>query len=149
MNRNESTGFMLSTTGRKLNQWLTSSFADYNVTSEQWSVLNRLIENDGVNQKELAALTEKDPTNVTRILDQLERKSLIVRKPHPTDRRSSLAFATAQGRQLNAQLAPLERQFIESILQGVSAEDKQTLITVLLQINDNLDQRRTPYEMQK
>ncbi len=38
-------------------------------------------------------------TSVTNIVDQLERSGLVRREPHPTDRRTTLAEITGQGRE--------------------------------------------------
>jgi DNA-binding MarR family transcriptional regulator len=38
-------------------------------------------------------------TSVTNIIDQLERSGLVVREPHPTDRRTTLAEITEAGRE--------------------------------------------------
>ncbi|HCT76438.1 MAG TPA: MarR family transcriptional regulator [Micromonosporaceae bacterium] len=40
------------------------------------------------------------PTTVTLALDQLEKRKLLKRKPHPTDRRTILATLTPAGREL-------------------------------------------------
>jgi DNA-binding MarR family transcriptional regulator len=40
------------------------------------------------------------PTTVTLALDQLEKRKLLRRKPHPTDRRTILATLTPAGREL-------------------------------------------------
>lgn len=40
------------------------------------------------------------PTTVTLALDQLEKRGLLRRRPHPTDRRTVLAMLTPAGREL-------------------------------------------------
>lgn len=40
------------------------------------------------------------PTSVTSIVDRLEAAGLVVRRPHPTDRRATLAEITSEGRAL-------------------------------------------------
>ena len=40
------------------------------------------------------------PTTVTLALDQLEKRNLVKRHPHPTDRRTILARLTPAGRQV-------------------------------------------------
>lgn len=40
------------------------------------------------------------PTSITNIIDRLEEQGLIRRKPHPTDRRTTLAQITDEGREL-------------------------------------------------
>ena len=66
MSIDHSLGFVLNHAGRRLTQLLTLRFQPYDMTTEQWSVLNRLDEEDGISQKELAIRSEKDQTNVTR-----------------------------------------------------------------------------------
>jgi DNA-binding MarR family transcriptional regulator len=40
------------------------------------------------------------PTTVTQLVDQLERRGVVRRRPHPDDRRTSLAALTKRGRTL-------------------------------------------------
>ena len=40
------------------------------------------------------------PTSVTNTIDRLEADGLVVRRPHPTDRRTTLAELTYEGRQV-------------------------------------------------
>jgi len=138
----DSIGFLLSRTTRKLTQRLNARFEPYGVTTEQFAVLQRLAERDGVSQKELAARVEKDQTNVTRILDQLERKRLVVRERSEEDRRSFVLRITDQGRTLSEALAPVERETIREALGGLSDERIAALRDALNQIWSNACRRR-------
>lgn len=142
----ESIGSLISNTGRKLSSLLTSRFQHGGLTSEQWSVLNRLCGGDGITQKELAGRVDKDPTNLTRILDQLERKGLIRREANRSDRRSFRLTVTERGRELDRLLAPLEREFVAQLLEGVSEAEQATLRAVLSRINANADRMRVNRE---
>ena len=86
----DSLGFILSRTNTKLKHELAQRLKEYDVTPEQWSVLNCLWVNEGVSPKELADTIYKDKPNTNRILEKLQRKDFIVRKPHPVDRRALL-----------------------------------------------------------
>jgi DNA-binding MarR family transcriptional regulator len=143
MNIHDSLGFIISNTGRKLSQMLTLRFQAFDdITSEQWSVLNKLAEQDGITQRELSQRTAKDPTNVTRILDQLERKGWIRREAHPEDRRAFLTYVTDSGRALNEQLVPVEAEFIRSVLSSLNESEIAALRKALLKINENIDRQR-------
>jgi len=133
----DSIGFLLSRTTRKLIQRINARFEPFGVTTEQFAVLQRLAERDGVSQKELAARVEKDQTNVTRILDQLERKRLVVRERSEEDRRSFVLRITDQGRTLSETLVPVEREAIREALGGLSAERVDALRDALNQIWSN------------
>ncbi|NHN33407.1 MarR family winged helix-turn-helix transcriptional regulator [Paenibacillus agricola] len=136
---NDSIGVLISQTARRLNQLLTSKFQSFDITSEQWSLLLRLAKQDGITQKELAIRSFKDPTNVTRILDQLERKGWIQRVQNNEDRRSFLTYVTEQGRLLNEQLLPVEAEFLNNIGASLSDGDLSQLRKTLTQINTNID----------
>lgn len=137
MNIDHSLGFIINHAGRRLSQLLSLHYQSYDITTEQWTVLNRLAEQDGITQKNLAHRAEKDQTNITRILDQLERKGLVQRRPNAVDRRSFLTFITDKGRSLNEVLLPIERQVVKSTLDGLSVEDIERLRTMLVQITKN------------
>ncbi|MFC0211275.1 MarR family winged helix-turn-helix transcriptional regulator [Paenibacillus chartarius] len=136
MHFEESLGFQINHAGRRLSQLLTNRFQPFEITTEQWTVLNRLAEKDGISQKELAQKAEKDPTNLTRILDQLERKGLVVRQPNASDRRSYLTLITDKGRALNEQLIPIEQETMRSVMSGLADEQLAQLRIMLRHITE-------------
>lgn len=140
MSLDDSIGFLINSAGRRISQLLTSRFSPYGVTPEQWSVLTRLCEEDGVSQKELALRVGKDQTNVTRILDQLERKSLAERRINPEDRRSFCAYVTNEGRKLQLILIPIEEEVIATVTKGLSLEHLTMLKQVLIQLINNANE---------
>lgn len=134
----ESLGYIITNTGRKITQHLTHRFQEYGITSEQWGVLQTLTEEDGITQAELSRRTEKDPTNVTRILDQLERKEMIRREANKGDRRSFLIYVTESGRSTSQKLLPVELEFTQSYLKHFSKEDLAVLRRAFEKINEQL-----------
>ncbi|MGO4274504.1 MarR family winged helix-turn-helix transcriptional regulator [Paenibacillus sp. TAF58] len=136
MRLDNSFGFILNHAGRRLTQLLNSHFQPYDMTTEQWTVLNRLADEDGITQKLLAVRAEKDQTNITRILDQLERKGLVERRVNETDRRSFLTFITEQGKALNNILTPIEQKVIASVLSGFTEEQTLILRGLIIQLTN-------------
>jgi DNA-binding MarR family transcriptional regulator len=143
----DSIGFLINYTGRRLSQLLTARLSPYGITPEQWSVLSRLCEQDGMSQKELALRVGKDQTNVTRILDQLERKSLATRRTNPEDRRSFCACVTAEGRTLQHTLAPIEEELIAAISIGLTEDQLTMLKQLLLKLVDNANKCKQQEEI--
>jgi DNA-binding MarR family transcriptional regulator len=135
----DSIGFLVNFTGRKISQLLAASFEPYKITVEQWTVLHRLCEQDGITQKDLAQRVGKDQTNITRILDQLERKELVVRTRNTEDRRSFLAYVTEKGKTLTETLLPLEKKVLAVALQNIPQEHLALFKQVLFQIQANID----------
>src|SRR5437763_9841474 len=50
----------------------------------------------------IGARLQVHPTSVTNLIDGLEKLSYVVRKPHPEDRRTTLAAITERGREVAA-----------------------------------------------
>lgn len=134
----ESIGFIISRTHRKLSNYLTRKFKPYDITPEQWGVLNRLWDKDGISQKEISEITIKDQTTLTRILDKLEWKGLIERQTSPDDRRSFLIFLTEAGRSLKDKLVPIAGEALDEALQGLSEEEIKQLKVLLNKIFMNV-----------
>jgi MarR family transcriptional regulator, transcriptional regulator for hemolysin len=138
--RDESIGLFTSNTVKNLIRFLSANIKNFDITPEQWTVLKRLSENDGINQKELAIKAEKDQPTVTRILDILERKELIIKKKNKDDRRSFILFITDKGIAVKEELSPIiEKIWEEKILTGISEEDLKVYRSVLVKMNGNIE----------
>lgn len=138
MKLDDAIGFIINSTGRNLILLLNHKFTQYGITSEQWSLLKRLEEQDGVSIKDLTYRVEKDQGNVTRILDVLEKRELVKRTPNPDDKRSSLVFLTEEGKGLMENLIPIDEELQEVILNGVSKEELTLFKKIISKINDNV-----------
>ncbi|WP_226676053.1 MarR family winged helix-turn-helix transcriptional regulator [Rossellomorea aquimaris] len=137
--RDETIGLYTSHTVKNIIRFLTLHLKDFDVTPEQWTVLKRLAEQDGISQKQLAMKSEKDQPTVTRILDILERKELIYKQKNTEDRRSFLIFITEKGMTAKNELSPfIEDLYEETILKGISEEELEVYKSVLSQINANM-----------
>jgi MarR family transcriptional regulator, transcriptional regulator for hemolysin len=138
--RDELIGLFTSNTVKNIIRFLSANIKNFDITPEQWTVLKRLSENDGINQKELAIKAEKDQPTVTRILDILERKELIIKKKNKDDRRSFILFITDKGIAVKEELSPIiEEIWEEKILTGISEEDLEVYRSVLVKMNDNIE----------
>jgi len=98
-----------------------------------------LIEEDGATHKEIATRTEKDRANVTRLVDQLERKGLVKRVSNPDDRRSIQLYLTEEGKHIVHTLIPIEQAFIENLLSNITKEEIEQFTAIMHKLNNNAD----------
>jgi Transcriptional regulators len=77
------------------------------------------------------------PTTITLVIDQLEKRGLVSRAPHPTDRRTVLATLTPDGLAAvdKASLALSETGFG---LEGVTPQLAVTLTEILRQVREKI-----------
>jgi DNA-binding MarR family transcriptional regulator len=102
----------------------------YDLTSQQLWLLSRLVD-DGVPIGSLAEALQCHSSNVTGMVDRLEARGLVVRKPDPTDRRVKLVALTPQGRELRGKLLEIARRPPEALVDHLDAEQLQTLNDLL------------------
>lgn len=133
----DSIGFMLGQTYRKIVYLLSSRLKEFDITTEQFSLLYQLDKQDGINQKELAHRTSKDQPTTTRILDALYKKGLIQKKTSENDRRAFLLFLTDAGKEMVKQTLPIEQQTIQEVLHNISDADLAFMKQLLQQMSEN------------
>jgi len=131
-------GFILNKVNGKLKNELFKKSKAYNITSEQWGILNFLWSNEGITPKELSDLTLKDKPNTNRILFDLEKKGLVIRKAHPTDKRSYQMFLTDEGRNLRVKLVPIVITLLERATHNIEKKRIEELKVILNEIYANL-----------
>jgi MarR family transcriptional regulator, transcriptional regulator for hemolysin len=59
----------------------------HDMTRAQWGILIWLERQPGISQKELSELLEVEPITVARLIDRLEARGMVERRPDPRDRR--------------------------------------------------------------
>jgi DNA-binding MarR family transcriptional regulator len=112
--------------------------AGLEITIEQWSILYHLWKEDGLSQQELCNRTFRDKPSITRLLDNLERQSLVKRVASREDRRINRVFLTDTARDLQDTTIQLANQTMEEALAEVSKADIEVTKKVLQQVYDNL-----------
>ncbi|HLR02197.1 MAG TPA: MarR family transcriptional regulator [Virgibacillus sp.] len=70
-------------------------------------------------------------SSITYVVDKLEEKKLLERKPCPNDRRITHAMLTKQGKELMAEVFPQHAEAIQEIFAGLDTEEKKVMIEQL------------------
>lgn len=123
---------------KKMINYLNSKLAEYDITAEQWQVMLILSKHNKINQKLLAGEVKKDQPTLTRMLDILERKSLVERHLSKEDRRSYSVHITEKGLNQTEKLVPYIEDIFKNLLDGISEEDLNIYLDVLDKININI-----------
>ncbi|MFN4006729.1 MAG: MarR family winged helix-turn-helix transcriptional regulator [Chitinophagaceae bacterium] len=112
--------------------------AGLDITVEQWSVLYHLWKEDCLSQQELCNRTFRDKPSITRLIDNLERLSLVQRVAKKEDRRINLVCLTDAGKQLQEITIQLANETMNEALIGVSKEEIEVVKRVFQRVYDNL-----------
>ena len=102
------------------------------LNSNQLSAMAVLLNSGDLLMGELAAAEKMQPPSMTRIVNGLEARGFVARRPHPDDRRQCLVTLSGEGRKLLlanrrrrdewlairiAQLAPTEREVLREAIE--------------------------------
>ncbi|WP_178022459.1 MarR family transcriptional regulator [uncultured Paenibacillus sp.] len=127
-------GFIMGVAYRKIAALLQHRLKGYEITPEQWSVLNQIDQADGLIQKEIADRVSKDKPTTTRIIDLLESKALVYKRPGRQDRRSFVVYSTERGKELIRETAPIEQSVTDEVKRLMSGEDYELLMELLQRV---------------
>ncbi len=108
------------------------------MTRAQWGILIWLDRQPGISQKELSELLEVEPITVARLIDRLEGRGLVERRPDARDRRiwrlHLLPPAHAALREINLQRAAMTRM----VTAGIERNTLDTMTEALLRMKATL-----------
>ncbi|GAB2781280.1 MarR family winged helix-turn-helix transcriptional regulator [Amycolatopsis magusensis] len=127
-------GYLLARAGGRAISDLNRALQAHGLRSRHYTVLLVAAENGTLSQRDLGELLGIDPSAVVTIVDDLERDGLVLREPHPDDRRSRRIVATGKGRTRLAELTPLARAVDDDLLGGLDAGERQTLLDLVQRV---------------
>jgi DNA-binding MarR family transcriptional regulator len=82
-------------------------FEQWDLSPSQFNVLNVLSDaGEGLTQSDLSRNLLMHRSNVTGLVDRLEKRGLVSREPIPSDRRAWKVVLTAQGRKMLEKILP-------------------------------------------
>ena len=109
---------------------LPSSGSEFDLSPSQCHVLHLIEPGRPLAMSRLAATLSCDASNVTGLVDRLEARGLLVRRPAPGDRRVKVIDLTPTGSRLRAQL--LRRMTGQAVpLSRLSAPERRALVRML------------------
>jgi DNA-binding MarR family transcriptional regulator len=110
--------------------WLNEIAADFDITPQMAQAMRELPPSGSMTMKELATVMWCDASNATGIIDRLEHRGLVERRPSDADRRVKCIILTASGKRLRRKL---EDRFDEPppAIAALSDADQQALHEIL------------------
>lgn len=127
-------------TTRMFSRSLNGCVAPLGLHSSEWMVLNFIHLNNGIAQAELIRYFKVEAAAITRTLSRLEKKGLISRCPVEKGRGKYIEL-TEGGQDLFAQVEPFVTAHRRRVLQGLSAAERQQLLTLCAKIQTALDEK--------
>ena len=133
----EAVSTLLFHLGRELRTALDRRFESHGITSQQAALLllSRLVKEPS--PIKMAARLGTDAAGMTRLLDRLERKQLIVRRASPDDRRLVVVELGPRGKRVLPRLVPEFRWAEKGLLDGFTTAELDQLKLLLHKLLKN------------
>ena len=128
---------LLSKAERGYTKILNRSFlnAGYDISREQYELLQVLWKKDNVNQQTISKLLQKDKYNVTKLLNTLQKRGYVQRKMCKEDKRNNFVVLTEKGLESRHALEQIEEQVHTDMSFTLSSQELKSAIWVLKKLN--------------
>jgi len=106
---------------------LMPELAEPALSDTQLAALATLERHGAMSPGDLAEHEKVQPPSMTRVIAVLEERSLVLRSPHPTDRRQVILTVTEEGRAVVQRVRRRKDAWLARRLAELSAEERATL----------------------
>lgn len=118
---------------------------EYDLTPVQYAAMVAIHTHPGIDATRLSAVIAFDRSTLGSVIERLQIKSLIERKPAPEDKRVKLLYLTKSGVALLCDIKPSVERAQARMLQPLDPADRKKLLALLTQLVDlNNEASRVP-----
>ena len=117
----------VSRLARRLRVERTGGLAGTGLSDTQLAALAALERHDGMSPGELAAHEKVQPPSMTRVIATLEERGLLLRAPHPTDRRQVTLSVTGEGRSVVKESRRIRDAWLARRLKELTPQERAAL----------------------
>ncbi len=137
---NKKVGVFLNLVHCRFKVYMSTFFQNqgFDITPEQFLVLDTLWDDGVQSQQEIAIKLSKDKNSVTKLIDALEKKNYVQRVAYKQDRRLNLIHITESGQKIKDKVTEIALEATNSIIRDIPIQDLDTFIKVLTKMSDNM-----------
>ncbi len=131
-------GYIIADIARLLRTVCDRRVRKLGLTRAQWLAVTRLHRRPGLSQSEVAELLEIEKATACRLLDRLEAKKWIERRPDKKDRRVKRIFLTPRANRVYASIWPVAESTVDEALSEFSIPERKQLLEMMLRMKSKL-----------
>ena len=134
-------GVFLNFVHNRFKLWVNESLqkSGYNITAEQFLLLDTLWMEGPLSQQKIADVMLKDKNSVVKLVNSLEARGLVTREVNQNDRRENIVTVTKKAVEIQEPVTQAALNAVEQITSGLSDEEISTFIKALDTMAGNMD----------
>lgn len=138
---NKQVGVFLNLVHCKFKQYVNTIFNShgFNLTAEQFLVMDTLWDEGVMSQQQIADTILKDKNSVTKLIDALEKKGLVERVAGRSDKRQNLIHLTQKAVEIKKSITQVAIDTTDKIIKDIPREDLINFVKVLNKMAENID----------
>lgn len=111
----------------------------FNLTPEQFLVMDTLWDEGVLTQQQIADITMRDKNSIVKLIDGLENRKLVRRVSNPKDRRQNLIEVTPYSRKIKDKVTELSLESVATIVGDIPREDLESFVKTLARMEKNMN----------
>ena len=132
--------FLLHDVARLLRVDADKRARQHGMTRAQWAILIWLERQPGISQKELSELLEVEPISVARLIDRLEARGMVERRPDPRDRRIWRLHLLGPARDVLQEIDDQRADMTRMVTAGIDGASIEIMTEALMRMKATLIQ---------
>lgn len=132
--------FLLHDVARLLRVDADKRARSHGMTRAQWAILIWLERQPGISQKELSELLEVEPITVARLIDRLEARGMVERRPDPRDRRIWRLHLLRPARDVLHEIDEQRADMTSMVTAGITTDSIEIMTEALMRMKATLTQ---------
>jgi DNA-binding MarR family transcriptional regulator len=134
-----SVGFLLSSLGYTVSRRFHDVLVPLELEPSEFAVLRAVGFDEGQSQQALAEHLHISPSHMVTIVDELEKRGFVERRPHSSDRRVRALHLTTKGDAVLAKAFELAKQYEQLVTKPLTAKERAQLLDLLDRIADGFE----------
>jgi DNA-binding MarR family transcriptional regulator len=134
----------LMATSRGIRRAYDARLSETGLNLSEASLLAYVKEYGASTQTQLAERLALGRAAVGSVIDALESKALVARRPDSTDRRVWLVSVTPEGSAVADRVVTIDAQFRDDLRTGITREERRQLADMLLRLQENISSVLNP-----
>jgi len=131
-------GFLISDVARLMRTAFDRRVRRLGLTRSQWLVINRLHRRPGATQSELAEMLEVEKATAGRMVDRMEKKGWVERRPDAGDRRVNRLHLTEEADLIQLRLARIAERTVDDALALLSPAEREAFSELIGRVKRQL-----------
>jgi MarR family transcriptional regulator, organic hydroperoxide resistance regulator len=130
--------YLVARAGTRMGQAFSRELRRFQLTLTEWRVCAALHHEPHQRLSQLAAHTSTEPSTLSRVVEGMLQRGLLLRDRSDEDGRALALALTDEGRDLTLRIVPLAQLFERVALAGLNAAQADALRSMLRVVYDNL-----------